>query len=318
MSIKLERSYYASLCWFGLKQIGFGGEAGENNRAELAALLTAHVGGIGFQQPIACGPFLKLIYQIPASINPKNPEELALVFSECQELIATGSLEGFTDRWPKLTRYWDQWYYPQQLSSLLKPLVENKAAVMEAMQLWENYMREIWPDYEELYQEKLKDYPFEEYQDKINSLNLLERWKTEFGVEYPYSEFRVVICPETPTLACDLGPEKIVAGSRYDLANLENAVAHQLGVRYPALNRIAEAPATKLLMNSDFEGMVKLIETEVCVRKLNILPQIGNDGFVTAQGLQSWVNWRVKIEPDSTFEDSLPALYQQAKDAGLL
>jgi hypothetical protein len=71
-------------------------------------------------------------------------------------------------------------------------------------------------------------------------------------------------------------------------------------------------------MNSDYAGMIKLIETEVCVRKLNILPQIGNDGFVTGQGLQSLVNWRVKIEPDSTFEDSLPALYLQAKEAGLL
>jgi hypothetical protein len=316
--IKLEKSYYSSLCWYGFKQLGLVDAPVNPEYQTWADQLAPLLADMQSTSPLLGGPLYKLIYQIPACLNPNDPEELQKVFAVTKDFIRSGSPQDFMDNWPKLTHYWDTWYYPGCVDRLKESIAGHEETIFQVMGVWAEFMKLLWPQYLQIYEEKINQYPLEEYQERCDQLAVFKDWNEQFKTTYPYDEFHVIICSESPTMAGRLGPEKLVVGAKYSWDILINAITHEIGVRYPALNRLAEAPNTSDLIKNDYSGVVKLIEAEICVRKLAMLPDLKNDGYVTSMGLQNLVNWRVKIELDSTFEASLPALYAQAKEAGVL
>lgn len=316
--IKLEKNYYSSLCWYGFKQLGLADTPANPEYQTWADQLSPLLANLNLPSPMLGGPLYKFIYQFPVYLNPNDPEKLQKIFTVTKEFIRSGSMQGFVDNWPKLTHYWDTWYCPISIALLKESFSAHEETVFQVMDVWAEFMKLLWPEYLEIYEEKINQYPIEEYQERCDQLTVFKDWDEQFSANYPYNEFHVIICPESPTMAGRIGPEKIVVGAKYGWDILINAITHEIGVRYPALNRLAEAPNTRDLFKTDYSGVVKLIETEICVRKLAMLPDLKNDGYVTAMGLQNLVNWRVAIELDSTFEASLPALYAKATEDGLL
>jgi hypothetical protein len=316
--IKLEKCYYSSLCWYGFKQLGLADTPANPEYQTWADQLSPLLANMNSPSPMLGGPLYKFIYQIPVYLNPTDPEKLHKVFAVTKEFIRSGSMQGFMNNWPKLTHYWDVWYYPGCVAQLQQSFAGREEAIFQVMDVWAQFMKLLWPDYMKIYEEKINQYPIEDYQERCDQLSVFKDWDKQFKASYPYDEFHVIICSESPTMAGRLGPEKIVVGAKYGWDILVNAITHEIGVRYLALGQLAEAPNTRELVKADYPGVVKLVETEICVRKLEMLPDLRNDGYVTSMGLQNLVNWRVKVELDSTFEASLPALYAKAKEDGVL
>ena len=317
-TIQLKRSYYVSLCWYGLRQIGFTGE-GANPEYEVWTQQLTDVGStFGFKAPVAEGPLFQFLYQIPGYLDPKDPSELRDIFEVSKRFLKTGSLSEFQTMWPNKTRHWEKWFHGVATESMRKSFADDMDVASQALDIWADYMEYLWPQYRQMYSEKLESYPFEEYERRCRQLDCFEKWEEEFGFGYPYTEFVLVICPESPTRASSLGPEQVVFGSIHTWNTLRNSVIHEIGVRCPGLHRLAEHPATKSIMQDDYVGLLTLIETEVCYRKPRILPDLKGDEFLTGMGLEALVEWRAEQEMGQNFEVSFSTLYSRAKKKGLL
>jgi hypothetical protein len=79
-------------------------------------------------------------------------------------------------------------------------------------------------------------------------------------------------------------------------------------------------------MSADYDGVLRLVQTEVCYRTPRILPGLTKDNFVTGMRLEKLMAWRAGQEqagglPDaaSTGPTELFAqLYARAKKDGVL
>jgi hypothetical protein len=324
--VRLTKSYYVSLCSHGFGQLGFGGKKFNPDYAGYARRLDALVGNLGFRAPVVKGPVFQLIFQLPGYLDPKSPEEMDDVFGAVRRFIRSGSLDEFRARWPAQARAMEEWFPGSAKGYFQKTLGGREGVVDQALDTWAQYMRVLWPKYGAEYEAKLRDYPFEEYESECNRLGAFEAWQREFGVEYPYTDLVLVVCPENPTLAVSLGPDRIVFGAMHSLDDMKNSVVHEVGTRYPSLSLLFQHPATSAAMSADYEGMLKLVQAEVCFRTPRVLPGLARDSFVTGMRLEKLMAWRKRQEqagglkdaPSSGPAELLAQLYARAKRDGML
>jgi hypothetical protein len=324
--VLITRDYYASLCWYGLGQLGFGGREFNPDYAEYASKLDLMVGDLGFRAPSVKGPMLQLIYQMPAYFNPESPAEMSELFGAMKRFIKSGSLDEFRKKWPRESARLEEWFPGNARGYFEKTLGSHEDVVGQALDVWEQYMEALWPKYRADYEAKLKGYPFEKYESQCESLGAFKFWRREFGVDYPYADFILVICPENPTLASSIGPDKVLFGAMHTWTDMRNAVAHEIGVRYPSLSLLYENRTMSAIMATDYDDVLRLVQVEVCFRTPKILPGLKRDSFVSGMRLERLLAWRAKQEAAGGLEGPASAgpaellleLYVRAKKDGVL
>lgn len=79
LTVKLEKSYYTSLCWYGLQQLGFAGDPVNPEYEQWSDRLSDLVGDFRFRAPVAEVPLFQFVYQIPGYINPKDTGCITMV-----------------------------------------------------------------------------------------------------------------------------------------------------------------------------------------------------------------------------------------------
>ncbi len=324
--VRITKNYYVSLCWYGFGQLGFGGKKFNPDYAEFAKRLDALVGDLGFRTPAVKAPFFQLVFQIPGYFDPKSPEELDDLFAAMRRFIRSGSLDEFRQKWPAQARALEDWFPGSAKGYFQKTLGGREDVVDQALDTWARYMRVLWPKYRPEYEARLRDYPFEAYESECNRLGVFGAWQREFGVEYPYADLVLVVCPENPTMATSIGPDKVVFGAMHSLEDMKNSVVHETGTRYPSLSLLFQHPATSAAMSADYEIMLKLVQAEVCYRTPRILPGLAKDSFVTGMRLEKLMAWRQRQELSGGLKDAaasgpadlLAQLYARAKRDGVL
>lgn len=315
--IRLQKSYYVSLCWYGLKQLGFVQGTTSPGYEDWAKKLSNLGGTFGFHVPMASGPLFSFVYQIPGYLNPKDPSEMRDIMQAGKESLRTDSKD-FLNKWPEKTRHWNKWYHSVAREEVRRNFAGQENAACKTLDVWTEYMEFLWPQYSEIYIENLKEYPFEEYEKRCNRLDAFESWRKEFTLEYPYTDFYLVICPENRTVASSLGPEKIVFGAMHSWDTMRHSVVHEIGGRFLGLHLLAENPVTSTIMRKDLLGLLKLLETEVCYRKPRVLPNLKEDGFIKGMNLQALVELRANQKIDRNLVEFFAVLYDKAKQEGLL
>jgi len=324
--VRIVKSYYVSLCSYGFGQLGFGGKKFNPDYAEFARKLGAMAADLGFRAPAATGPFYQLVFQMPGYFDPKSPEEMADLFAAVKRFVRSGSLDEFSKRWPVEARTLEEWFPGGAKSYFQKTLGGREAVVGQALDTWVEYMKVLWPNYRAEYEAKLKAYPFEAYRSECDKLRVFEAWQRELGVEYPYANLVVVVCPENPTMASSIGPGKVVFGAMHSLEDLKASVVHEVGIRCVPLSLLFQDPATSKAMSVDYEGMLKLVQTEVCFRTPRILPGTTGDSFVRGMRLEKLMAWRQEQESSGSLKEAesagvtalLSQLYVRAKRDGAL
>lgn len=316
--IRLQKSYYVSLCWYGLRLLGFAGEDADPAYAAWARRLSRLGDAFGFHAPLAGGPLFAFVYQIPGYLDPRDPPELLEVMELGKSFLRTGDVQPLLDRWPGRTHYWDRWYHAIEREDILHTFAGQADAACHAIDGWVEYMQALWPDYRELYLRATEAYPFAEYEQRCRDLEAFRKWQAELGLAYPFSDFVLVICPESPTQASSLGPEKVVFGAQHPWQQMQNAVVHEIGVRYLAPHLFAEHPAASAVLRADQLGLLRLLETEVCYRKPRLLPALQEDAFIDGMGLQALVEWRARQKVKGDLVMAIAGLYAKARKEGLL
>jgi hypothetical protein len=318
--ISVTKGYYASLCWYGLKASGLiGQEADPAYRAWMEKF--SHIGAdFGFRAPLAGGPLFRLLYQIPGDINPATPDELHAVMQACGQLIHEGSLERFLSGWPEETHSWPSWYHPIFLQQIKDELGNNIDAVSELLEAWADFLTGLWDSYQSEYNAKLQGYPFDEYQLRCTELDIFTAWERVLRVEYPFQTFGLVICPESPTLASSLGPERVVIGSHHGWEAVRHTAYHEMGVRFVPLSALAAYQPTAQLILDDYLGLLKIIEAEICYRKRKLLPELTSDSFAKRMNLLGIIEWRSRQVdiPEELLPITIYQLYSSAKKADVL
>jgi hypothetical protein len=319
-TISLETGYYASLCWFGLKQLGLLSQEANPAYAHWAKEFSKVGSSFGFRAPLSGGPLFRLLYQMPGDINPATPEEMRTVLQACQQIICDGSLAAFTSRWPAQTRHWPAWYHAIARQQILQDFSSLEAGVSRLLEAWADFLEELWPDYQVDYAARLQNYPFSEYQQRCARWDLFTAWREELGVEYPYTDFTLVICPENPSLASSLGPQKVVIGSRYGWDAVRHTIIHEVGVRYASLGALAAYLPTARLLQEDYFGLLKVIEAEICYRKPRLMPELTGDVFAKGMNLEALIAWRSTLGDASPIllPETIFRLYQAAREGGYL
>lgn len=247
MSIHLSSSYYASLCWYGLKKLGFTGGEPDPGFVEWSRRLSELGGDFAFAAPLAGGPVFNFVYQIPGYLDPAEAAELGDIVRALEEGL-----------------------------------------------------------------------PLRGHEERCRRLDPVEAWEKELGLPYPYDRFELVICPESRTVASSLGPEKVVFGAAHAWPLMRNAVVHEIGVRMISFEHLSNHPATRPLMERDYLGVLKLIETEICFRKPRLLPDLTDDPFIRSMRLEKLVEWRTGKRPGADLAASLAEWHTEAKALGLI
>jgi hypothetical protein len=315
--VRLDVSYYASLCWYGLQQLGFAHSPLNPQYASWAEKMEDLGATFDFRPPIAGGPLFTFVYQIPGYLNPADPAELGGILEAVKDFLHSADLEAFT-RWPDKTQHWDKWYHAVARQRMREQLAGQEASACQLLDLWFEFMAQLWPLYREIYTCKLRGYPFDACEERANRVKAFEEWQHEYHLDYPYTVFDLVICPENPTYASSLGPEKVVFSAMHGWGDLRHALVHELGVRFPGLHRLAENPEVRLLMEEDELGVLKLLEAEVCVRKRRLLPDLDEDVFERSMRLERLVAWRAAQKVNGNFLADFASLYRDAREANLL
>ncbi len=324
--VRVTRNYYVSLCWYGFGQLGYGGKKANPEYAGFGRKLTTSVGDLGFRQPMIRGPIFQLIFQLPGYFDPRSQEEMADLFAAVRRFIRSGSLDEFRPKWPAQARALEEWFPDGAKSYFQNTFGGREEVVNQALDTWALYMRILWPRYKSVYEAKLADYPFEAYESQCNRLGAFEAWQRELGVEYPYADLVLVVCPENPTMATSIGPDKIVFGAMHSLEDLKNSAVHEVGVRLPSLSLLFQHPATSAAMITDYDGMLRLVQTEICYRTPRILPGLSTDNFVTGMRIEKLMAWRSGQEQSGGLPDAASAgpaellseLYARAKKDGVI
>lgn len=316
-SIGLCSSYYASLCWRGLRKLGFAGGEPEPGYAGWSSRLSRVGSHFSFAAPLAGGPAFTFVYQIPGSLDPAGPANLAEVADFLEEFIRHKDVTALMRRWPERTRYWDQWYIPGSMVYLADGREDE---LIGLVRLFIEFLAGEWEGYREEHEAKLAGYPFADRAAAAVAVEPMVLWDRELGMPYPYDRFDLVICPESRTLASSLGPERVVFGAMHDWPAMRDAIVHEVGVRYLSIGRLRSHPATHDLIARDFGGVIRLVETEVCYRKPRLLPDLdpSADPFMKGMRLGELVAWRRAKQDPSDFFGTLPEWYADARSRGLL
>ena len=293
MDVSVRHHYYPSLCYWGLNQAGFNRD-GFVRYEEWARELSALGDAFAFAPPSAGGPMFSLLYQIPSYLDPQDPSELPKITEGLKHFIRTGKMEFFLHQWPEGTRHWEQWFTEPCVEYILRGMGEDREGACALTERFFEYMDFLWPQYASRFARSTEDSALD---DRLGRLDprIAECWEDLLGVGYPYDAFSLIICPESPTAASSLGPEKVVFGQDHSLDMMEHAFVHEVGVRTIGLHRLAEHPATAELMMDDYVAMLKLIEAEVCYHKPHVLPGLERDLFLEGMGLGSLVEDRAQM-----------------------
>lgn len=316
--VYVSGSIYPSCCYYALKQLGLMQSESEPKYKERGKHLSFLGESFAFKAPMPGGPIFTLVYQIPSYLDPQKPDELEQIIQAVERFIQTEEIDSFTDQWPEKTTYWDLWFTEGWKNFLFKGLRDEREKACTLVREFICFVKEIWSEYLEIFHNKLSDYPFNSRQEYCEKLNVFEKWEEEIGVSYPYDDFTVVICPETRTSASSLGPEKIVFSASHSLEVMKNSIIHEVGVRTIGLHRLAEHPATRTLMAEDYHGILMLIETEICYRKPNLIPELKDDPFIKGMKLTDLVAWRAEQQELDSLPESFAVWYKKAKEEGLL
>ena len=318
MEINLRRSFYPSLCYHGLKKLGFTGENPEKEYLEKSKKLSDMGDDFSFSAPVAGGPLFTFVYQIPSYLEPENTEEYQDMMGQVKEMIDNKNIDGFRQDWSSRTKYWDKWYTECLMNYVFQEIGGKEKKVKKIIDEFTEFLVEIWDDYKRIYENRFQNYPFEELQANVDKLDVENIWNDDFGWNYPYDRFDLIVCPETKSTASSLGPEKVVFSADYPWEIMKNSVIHEIGVRYFELSELCKDDRTHEYMYDDYVGMLRLIETEICYRKKKIMPNLRKDSFVKGMKLESLVEWRGKREFKDDMIETMSEFYKDAKDNDLI
>lgn len=316
-TIILEKNYYLSLTWNGLRKLGYMVEPVHPMFQSWSEKIFQAGKDIGFSPRTTGSPLIPFIYQIPGYFNPKDTNEFKEIMKGCKEMIKTGSIDYFLKKWPAQTAFWDQWYNPAELARIFGEIGDRKEACLQTLDIWTKFITVFWQQYEQNYEVKIKDYPFEENQAKIDSIEVIQGWNKILHSKYPYASLHVEICPENKTSAISLGPEKILFYRQNSYDDLVNTIVQETGVRY-FFAQVAKDREIADIAKNDHEGLKKLIQAEVCFRKPAIYKP-ANDTYISGMKLETIIEWRKTQQfsggPLSAF---LKELYARAKKDGVI
>lgn len=317
--IIIESNYYASLSWWGLKQLGFVGDISPKSKYLLWRNKLSKAGeDIKFKAPVAGGPLFTFIYQLPGYIGPENKEDFQKIMKGCIYFVKSGSIEKLQKDWPEQTQYLEKWYNSVYIDIVFKDIGKNKKDVIETLEIWSEYIVSIWDQYKPIYNSKMKDYPFDTINAHYRASLILHQWDSIMGFEYPFDKFIVCICPESRTTASSLGPEKIVFSSKYSKKILEHSIVHECGVRYFPFDEFAKRGKSAEIMRADYDNFLRIIETEVCFRKTKIL-KIKRDYFLTGMQLENILEFRSnKYQKELDIFEFITQLYIEAKKDSII
>lgn len=309
MEIRLIKSYYASLCWFLLDQLGLTGKPADPEYIGWKEEMERLGKEFDFKPPVAGGPMFGLLYQAPSYINPQNKQELDLIQECINSYIKTNSIECFQKHWPQKIREEDKWIVLTRLGDYDKGV--------QLVNSFFTLLKDAWGEYKRSYVEKLRDFPFGFYEKQCNELGVFKKWEEAFGVSYPYEQFNIIICPEIPSRASSVGPDTIVFGLKNGEQEIIPSVIHEIGVRYANLGFLKKHPKAREIVGRDYVNFLKIIEAETCYKKKKHFPEIKKDRFLNP----SWkkiVEWRENVETnEENYYDHLLELYTKAKKDGV-
>ncbi len=323
-STSVDAHYYPSLCFRALKRLGFAGKESTGEDEDMAHKLARVGESFNFAPPVAGGPIFTLVYQIPGYLDPTQPAQMLEIFDLVGDFVQTGEIENIYDKFPEKTQQWDLWYQKPLLNAFMHPLEGRKPDVLRLLDLFFGYLEQLWPGYHDEFREWLKEFDADAWEEKLQMKRVIDTWEAVVEPSYPYRGFTMVVCPETPSAASSLGPDKIVLGARHGVEGARHSLVHEVGVRMPGLHRLAEQPATAGLMVDDYVGMLRLLEAESCFRKPEVMQKLGweytaeQDGFLHGMKLQGLMQLREDFSPSDGLYEMFAAWYQMARSQELV
>jgi len=316
--ILIESNYYVSLSWWGLEQLGFLGNDPNPEYLSWSNKLSEVGKDIRFKAPVAGGPLFNFIFQIPGYVGPENADDFEKIIEGCIEFIQTGSIAKLKADWAEETKYIEKWYNPIYIDLIFNEIGENKQDVIKTLEIWKDYIKLIWDQYLPIYKNNIEGFPFDSINAHYKNSTILLQWDSVMGIQYPYEKFIVCICPENNTLASSLGPEKIVFGAIHYKDYLQHSIVHESGVRYFPFDEFALREKSAKIMKTDYENLLRIIETEVCFRKPDIL-KIDKDVFLHGMQLEEILEFRKqKSQNNQNIFDFMTQLYLEAKQDSII
>ena len=311
-TVYIQKSCYASLCWYGARQLGFLGNRPMPEHEDESKCLSPLNDAFVTKPPTTTGRHLPFIYHLPSALDPQTPQELR----EVTNLICSGikghSLDKLAASWPGAEFLWT---YDGTLRS---QFAGEEDQTCDLIRKFSEFLLSLWQGYLPVYEEKQKDYPFGEYEKRCQEMNVIQKWEDEYQEPYPYNAFFLVICPESPTKAMSIKRDRIVFGAEHSWDMLRQAVIHEVGVRVPGLDKLWEPPVTRPIATQDAEGLITLVEAETCYRKPRVFPDIGEDDFLSGMELEDLVALRESLGETDSIHDTYAQWYLDAKSEGLL
>ena len=324
MSDTVTAHYYVSLCFHGLKRLGFAGAESTSEDQSMAQELAEMGEAFSFSPPLAGGPIFTLVYQIPGYLNPQDTEEMLRIFDGVGDLVKSGSIQHLQREFPERTAEWEKWFTRPWLNSICDPLKEQQTEVCQLIHRFAAYLEQLWPRFNTQYSHWYEEFISDQWSSQLQVAEVIDTWEQVLGISYPYRQFSLVVCPESPTLASSLGPEKVVFGQRRGIHLAERSLVHEVGVRMQGLHRVAEHPATAQTMVDDYLGILRLIEAEACFQKPQVMDELGleydadADRLLHGMQLAELVHMRAEICEMDSFPSTLARWYSRAKQEQLL
>ncbi len=318
MRVGARYHFYPSLCYWGLKQVGLVAGEPEVRQEKWSEELSRLGETFAFTPPLAGGPMFALLYQVPSYLDPGSPDELMRISEALQCFLRSERLDHFLDRWPDRTVHWQAWFTTPGLSQILDAARSDLETACSLVKRFMEYLAFLWTSYEPRYADRIDESTIGRRIEHMDP-GIADEWGELLGVSYPYDAFELIICPESPSLASSLGPEKVILGQKHPLHFVEHCFVHEVGVRTVGLHRLADHPATRDLMMDDYVSVLKLIEAEVCYHKPTILAHLEEDLFLKGMGLEALVEWRKRADRSGR---SLPEFfahwYRESRRSGLI
>ena len=321
---KVDAHYYPSLCFRALKRLGFAGKESTGEDGDMAEQLAEVGESFNFAPPMAGGPIFTLVYQMPGYLAPEQPDQMMEIFKRVGCFVETGEIQHILEEFPQKTREWGLWYTEPLLDAFLHPLEGREQDVLQLVDLFSGYLQRLWPQYRDEFDQWLDDFDLGAWEEHLQIGRVIDVWEAVAETSYPYSGFTMVACPETPSTASSLGPDKIVLGARHGIEVARNSLVHEIGVRMPGLHRLAQHPDTAQLMAKDYVGMLRLLEAESCFRKHEVMHNLGweydadQDGFLSGMDLHGLVELRTEISASDDLYEMFAEWYRQASSENLL
>ncbi len=316
--------YYASLCFRGLKRLGLAGSESTDEDKNLGEEMGEIGESFNFNPPMAGGPLFTLVYQIPGYLNPQRPDEMLQIFDGVKHMVSSRTIQHLQREYPERTSEWEKFYIEPGFNSICEPLLEDQDKLYKLIDQFGDYLEQLWPKFEAEYSRWKEGFDFEEWDSQLLVEEVINVWEQVMDISYPYHKFSLVICPESPTTASSLGPEKIVFGARHGVNWAKRSLVHEVGARMVGFRRIAEHLETAQIIADDYTGVLRLIEAEACFRKPQVMDKLGweyqadQDSFKAGMQLDDLVQMRSEIGEGHSLFDTLATWYHRAKRDGLL